>query len=1042
MRKSISITVSASNAAVRMLLGLSLALPVSATANSREDLNQYFNKSKDYNQKYYRLLDLNATARPDIRFLEAQIPLKREALQNAENVYQDLAGQLSTMDAELAQIPLDIQSENDTIQNSENTIRDTISAAKSSKDFNPDDEITPDSLQAKADFYQTLVNQKQGEVDAKRSEISQVKQDENYQQDLSQRSQLERELANAQSRSSRLRSDNATLNRQIDQERDSLATWRNIQRTTSNQISNINNNVLPPLRDQESELEDEWSEADSAQRDLVFRLQRVQNNLRTLKNNEDGQERIVRRLRGEQQEARRRLERINETLNAIPGHRQEVQDINNRLQRVNQRISGLESQIKQKSGDLTQAQNRKRQLVAERDQLRQQKQSLERQASDIQGQIANLRKQKKNLEGADQEIGRLRGQIRAKRQQNQALRGEVQNLEGQRPPLRQRRRAINSRIEQIKSELENAEGDRKKQLRQERRRLVEERKGINQNLQRLNGQIKTKQDQIAATRAQIERMRSQVAELERGKERLREINQQIANLRQRKSNIEGQIPGVQQQLTQKNQQIERVNGRIANLNRELQPLRDQLAQATQRRQRLNRRKSELQEIIARKPQLEQRRERVRNNMANREREIRQETRELERIREDIEVAERRVRRLQVALADINREKDSLNRDLRSVRSEIARNESELSRLISRRDEAIRGEARSIRFIESSESTIAQNRRTIESLVIRIDQIQGALPAIIARIEAFEEENVAPLEQELAVLLQSQRSYMESRDTLTAWKGLIVDATTAIERALQSIERLEARKVELDSARPGLVARVEVAQSEVESAQADLASVQQQVTDLTNEFSNIEAEVSTLAGELKSMLRDIRDNTETDPDSAIVLGEAGVNSDESFEKNEELSSKDWETGIITNHKLTGETACVAFTTINDENGVEVARLEVYAATQELLDGEQIYSEPTIQIVTSSDDMFFLDGALKTNRTNNVNMAYSGDPAGDAPEQGAVLDLGEKDFMVTRLRADNKATVSLSDDAGEIVEYEFSLSGSSKTIRNAYSACGLK
>ncbi|MEO0335896.1 MAG: hypothetical protein AAF202_05865, partial [Pseudomonadota bacterium] len=596
--------------------------------------------------------------------------------------------------------------------------------------------------------------------------------------------------------------------------------------------------------------------------------------------------------------------------------------------------------------------------------------------------------------------------------------------------------------EQIKEALKNAEGDEKKRLNRERRQLVEERKGINQNLKRLNNQIKRKDEQIAANRAEIERMRGRVAELERSQERLREINRQIAQARERKQNLEGQLPGVNQQLRDKNQQIERVNGRIANIQNELKPLRNQIQEARQRRENLNNRKSRLEEIIAREPNLRQQRDRIQNNMANREREIRRERNELNKIREDIETAERRVRRLRTALAEIDREKDSVERELQGVRSEIARTESELNRLIARRDEAIRGEARSESFIENSENTIAQNRRTIESLEIRIGQIQDQLPPIIARIEAFEEEFVEPLEQELAVLLQSQRGYMEARDTLQAWKRLIVDATAAIEQSIADIARLEAREIELQEVKPGLVAQVASAEEVMNAAQADLAAVQQQVTELTNEFAAIASEVSTLSAELKGMVRDIRRQSETDPDAAIVLGEAVANEEESFEKNEDLSSKDWETGIITNHKLTGATACVAFTTLSDEAGNEVARLEVYAPQQELLDGETIYSEPTIQVVTSSDEMFFLDGGLKTNRTNNVNMAYYVNLKPDSAEQGATLDLGEKDFMVTRLRADRSASVTLSDDAGEVVEYEFSLSGSSKTIRNAYAECGLK
>lgn len=1030
------------NIAFRVLLGLSLACPATGFANSREDIQQYFEKSGEYNTQYSRLLKLNATFRPDSSFLESQIPLKRESFQRAETAYNNLFGQLTDLEQELDQIPRDRHAENDIIEHNESSIAQAVNEARATPDFGPSDEINPETLQTKANHYQELVNQKQQEIDHKRAEISSVKKDDSYSSDIRERSSLESELSTSRRRVSTLGSENSNLTRQIETERGSLVTWRRIQRQTSHQITNISSNVLPPLRSEEDQLASDFREKDQAQRDLVFRLQRVEGNLRSLRNDEQAQARVVRRLRGQQQEARQRLDRINETLGAIPGHRREVQDINGRLRNVIERIRALRTEIDQKNGALSQAQQRKGALVAERSQLVNEKSRLQNQIQNTKNQLANLRKQRKNLENSDQEIRQIRQQIQAKRQQNQQLRGNIKELGTQRDQLRKRRDNLTQQINRITDELEDAEGNTRKQLQKKRKRLVSQRKEVNQSLKRLNSQIKAHQQTIAANRAQIERMRGQIAELEKSKERLREINRQIASLKDRKSNLENRLAGVNQQIAQKRQQIEQVNGRIANLNRELQPLRNQIQQANQRRQNLNNRKSQLEEIIARQPQLEQRRRQVRDNMANRDREVRRESTELDRIRGDVETAERRLRRLRVALSEVDREKDALARELRDVRSEIARNEAQLSQLISRRDEAIRGEARSEQFIRSAQGTIAENRQGIQNLEIRIGQIEAALPPIVARIEAFEEQYVQPLERELAGLLQTQRSYQRTRDRLLGWKTVLVNAAEAIEEALQKIAQLEIRKADLESAKPALVARTGGAKQQMDLAQADLLSTQTQLTELTNEFTNIRGDVLQRSAELKTLVREIRRTSDTNPDSAIVLGETSISSNESFEKNEELSSKDWETGIIANHKLTGETACVAFTSLSDESGVEVARLEVYAPMQTLLDESSVYAEPTIQLVTSSSELFFLDGGLKTNRTNRVNMAYALNVSSEAPEQGALLDLGEKDFMVTRLRADRTATVTLADDAGEIVEFEFSLSGSSRTIRNAYAECGLK
>ncbi len=160
----------------------------------------------------------------------------------------------------------------------------------------------------------------------------------------------------------------------------------------------------------------------------------------------------------------------------------------------------------------------------------------------------------------------------------------------------------------------------------------------------------------------------------------------------------------------------------------------------------------------------------------------------------------------------------------------------------------------------------------------------------------------------------------------------------------------------------------------------------------------------------------------------------------------IEYKDWAANKIESHKVTDQSACVALTTEEDKD----TTLEVYAEAGKV-DG---YVQPVVQIVTTEMDpalgvMASVDGirmpmtiALKETKEVEIEVLEEGSsiPVVKKVEQQVFLGkFADKERMIALLRAKNRVVATFYDATGELGEAQFSLRGSSRTIRTMMDSC---
>lgn len=157
--------------------------------------------------------------------------------------------------------------------------------------------------------------------------------------------------------------------------------------------------------------------------------------------------------------------------------------------------------------------------------------------------------------------------------------------------------------------------------------------------------------------------------------------------------------------------------------------------------------------------------------------------------------------------------------------------------------------------------------------------------------------------------------------------------------------------------------------------------------------------------------------------------------QAFEPGEISASKSWKAEVVENHEVWNKSACVAYTTTEDE----LSRLEVTSFYNE---DTKSFTEPTINILTPFDVVFF-EVSVSIDRIADDFTFFPILPNSEDTEFAGARGLfDDRQNLVDALEDRNIVTAKYFDTEGEVKSLRFSLSGSGATIRDQREACGLE
>lgn len=143
-------------------------------------------------------------------------------------------------------------------------------------------------------------------------------------------------------------------------------------------------------------------------------------------------------------------------------------------------------------------------------------------------------------------------------------------------------------------------------------------------------------------------------------------------------------------------------------------------------------------------------------------------------------------------------------------------------------------------------------------------------------------------------------------------------------------------------------------------------------------------------------------------------------------------RDWAASIVDQHDFWAQGSCVAYTVADDG----VSRLEVMA----LSEGEG-FTEPTVQIVSPLTEVFFevIVETVGKSSTFSLLPLFSSETGSNLV--AAVVNVEEREALVNAIAAKSRLIAKYVDAQGVVQEVSFSLRGSSATLREAFTHCGL-
>ena len=166
-----------------------------------------------------------------------------------------------------------------------------------------------------------------------------------------------------------------------------------------------------------------------------------------------------------------------------------------------------------------------------------------------------------------------------------------------------------------------------------------------------------------------------------------------------------------------------------------------------------------------------------------------------------------------------------------------------------------------------------------------------------------------------------------------------------------------------------------------------------------------------------------------------------------EDSEIIKFKDWRADKIDSHTVTEKQACVAKTTVKNEDTV----LEVYAEASP----EGGFVQPVVQIVTTAQQPALgvmaksLPGSRKTplsislKETKTIEIKVPGDDGEpvkkEVERQVFLVKFKDKDQFIRLLKNKNSIEGTFFNAEGDLAKAKFSLRGSHKTISKLMATC---
>lgn len=1078
------------------LLTLSLTSPAFAT----NDLTPFYRASESHTSTYLRYTQLKTTGAVEISQLKDEIANLDQQQTDQSSVVATLKSKDESLKNRMAVIPSLITVENTSIQNAKSTINQTLRDAAKSRYYKDGTVVSKSSLSEKASVFQEKVDDLQDQIDDIQASIDEKKSESEYLTLVSEKSRLEL-LKDSNLRSIQIRGDeNIKLREQIAAEKNSLNTWRQIQSNKRSERDRLETRDLPPLESDLRMQRDDLEDLRRRQSTLLFEKQRLESEIQLkqieLSSENENLIQAERRL----QNAQGRLREAERTLDQEPQLRREKRQLIGEGQRdgggngrgghgdgprdrdrqgqKGMSIPEAQAQVAEKQKALREAQEKvaaeesvRASKQAEIDQLNEQIKESDQRVANINQQIEKTQKEIRQSENAGSEIEKLKNILDQKRAQLTEAESVLSEKQSTHDKIKVEVHDMSSQIKNLEAELtalkkrfrETSAGDEKKELRKKVENLVMQlgidntppkdprRKIVNPNglipqknklqnrLKNLRKQMEEAQNRVADVKNFIQSTESKIADLKNSKDKQQELQKTLQNLKNRLQNQTQQKDSLVAQRATLRQQRDAAGSRKEKAVAIKSQAEKQVQQAKATLNQLNRRLADIEDRLSSMDRVRKSIPRLRDAIQDGQRDVSTTGRIVRQLNEDLDVLTADAQDYQNRIDDLGDDIHSLARRVETLNAQVVDLRNQLNQVNRELAQAIDGANRSANFITSAENKVADNEDSNRQALDENRQISEDLIPLAKDIAKYESENIEPLEKGKAQVINLRDAEQNHVDAIEGWLQSWIQAEESMSNSEQIIVSLteELANSKIDQASNEIL--LQEAQLKLAGIQSDLVGSEQQLSQLQLEIATIPQLLSDNETALDNIVAQLKASTGTD-ENTIVASEAILSSDENL--SDSFGKRDWKGGIVEAHALYQSPACLAYTTVVDEQGKDIARLEVVAKMANSQKPELGFSEPTVQVVVFDPSLQFLDGEIKTNgMRQSASLTYA-KTAQSSEVQAALARIGDRESIISRLRKDDSVKATLNDQAGQLVDMEFSLSGSWDTIGTAFEKCGLK
>lgn len=1047
---------------------------------------QFMEANKKYMEAYTRFLHLQKDAPAELQSKRQARDEAQGELNRAQGEFDGIDRQMSVARARGEALPGRISQTQERVQTSKNEAEALKAKAVQDGLFTAQEKIEQPTIEAKIAKEEKAKADLTKKIEDVEAKIKAITDGEEYLGHFRAIEEGKKETADLKSERVKKQGELATAKDRLIQVEKVLTEFEAQLRTAKGRLQDLVAKDLPTVKERDGKNTARYNRDLQVENDLFRQKSAVEDEIESLFANkrvaERDRDRAIRDIRDLEEE----LAHINHRLRELPGEYRRRQELTDRLiPDMRRLIDQLERDEDQGFRNLNAArgeESRAQQQVSQQDQRRQQ---AAQRVQTEQAQLAELQQRKAELEREiaerpdlerrrdrltqeiqqkQQEAQRLEGQIaqaqnqaQQARERAQQARREVNQAENRVQNLRQKEQEVNSELAQAQSELQQAQsaGDQEK-IRQAQAKVnqaTNQLQRVQGNLAQANQELSQAQAQEQRAEAEVQQAVGQVRDLQQAKN---QAEREAENMAQRKANVESRL----QQIAQMEQRLENIrNNRIPNTENQLRQAQANLADAErdlrqaqavlqQRRQDVARAEAYLRDVQGNLSQ-------ARGNLRSYENELSDvlaRISELERLQargNDIEGSDlpqarrrradalNRLARINAALDDAhNRLADLTSRHNQAVtqrrqsETDMQRSGQELAALEKRKGElegeVSRLEARGATIaaeVEKARGAVAGKTAELDKDEKRVSELAASIRKAETAIRAIQTQKIEPLNQQVVELSGNLTVFeRKARAYRDLWDGLKVRLQTiaAGEKELQKLRQEQSEvRAELERLTPTW-----------ENLKAARDQKQSRLSQAEQELSGLEEDVRSLPARLRQL--------EDDNFTAMARAMAWA----SFAAIQEVILQDigqrreWKSAVMNEHRVTGKSVCLASTLISNNN----ARLEIYAEKS----AHGGFVAPMIQVtlpVASPAEGPLLGGDLNVDGRKSFPLSVDL----QTPENGFrryVTRVGARQELVEALKAGNTVRLTLTGKGRATQKLQFSLSGSSASIQDAFQACELK